>query len=374
MQFRLLTGIVLCCLAGLPSFARASDGSDYVVFILDCSQSMSDELPEMGSGDAVAASDQGNPTRLDAARDELLDTLQVLSEEGDHQVAVWLYGHRLAWSEGEEPELLEQNNYLEASLGFNALKELLPGDDVELTLPLQQLYPQTLAKSLMRFDAVQPWGENPLYLALVRALENLPSKATAMNTKIVVITDRANHQYLTRFKTTHEDVARMLDQVSVPIHFISIVGSEEDPLEEMGELEKIAQSSGGHFLPAHSQEELRQRMEAVLTQDDAELEEDPIAEALATVATPVDSDAPVTLSGVVIFNDKPVKKTKISLEGGQVVSVKTDASGRFTLTDVPPGSYTIKAEGIVKNLYRRQVQQVAVRPGKKQPRLLIVLE
>src|SRR5262249_34938678 len=113
--------------------AKPKSGGGAVVFVLDCSASM-EQPAAVPSGFRQTSGD--NPTRMEAAQSLLRKMLRDLVAAGSYDVGLWLYGHRLAWESGvQEPALLSQDEYLEATVGFQALGSLLPGDDVEKAQP-----------------------------------------------------------------------------------------------------------------------------------------------------------------------------------------------------------------------------------------------
>src|ERR1043166_8391503 len=103
----------ITCLLGL-SLLTASSASviaaqptSTVSFVLDCSKQMGLALKPDDKLHNVALS--SGDSRLDAARDELKKTLDRLATDGNRRVALWFFGHRLAW-EGDPnaPNLQEQ--------------------------------------------------------------------------------------------------------------------------------------------------------------------------------------------------------------------------------------------------------------------------
>ncbi|HEX3869026.1 MAG TPA: hypothetical protein VHV77_01185, partial [Pirellulales bacterium] len=127
-----MTALVGLGLSLTPSIGQSAEyGMQSVALVIDCSNSMGEAAA--GAPGALAADE----SRMDMTLDVVKSTLTRLAEKGDHRVAIWLYGHRLAWNgSADAPDLQEQTNYLEQTLGFNVLSDLLPGDDVELVRPL----------------------------------------------------------------------------------------------------------------------------------------------------------------------------------------------------------------------------------------------
>jgi hypothetical protein len=367
---------ILSAFVVTSSAARAGDGTRAVSFVLDCSASMS---AKMATGDRVVQTSSGDETRLDVAREAIREALDKLSVDGDQRMGLILFGHRLAWEQGTtSPDLMEQTEYLEATLGFEVLKELLPGDDVEIARHVSRFEPRDLAQLETRLNALRPWGEDPLYLALQRAIDTF-DKSTQSERRLIVITDGGNNQGMAKHKTTREQVLESLDRRPVPVYIFRL-GDDEIGRQEESELTQFARRSGGEYLKAADGAELRKHIESALavrasrgrkpdphaaatatatdggaTDPDATTN-DLIKSAVATIKSSVPESEPSKLSklqGSVSYYGLPAKRAKLVLEGeaSQVV-LRTDAQGNFSVEDVEPGVYTLSTEAIVKNTFR----------------------
>lgn len=85
----------------------------------------------------------------------------------------------------------------------------------------------------------------------------------------------------------------------------------------------------------------------------------------------------VEIAGMVLFRDKPIPEADVTLteladpaasnpEGtASGVMVSTNDKGRYSLPNVAPGEYQIKARAVIHNRVRRIEQQVSVKPGPK---------
>ena len=243
--------------------ASAADASPCVAVILDCSLSMEKEIPVASGTDVVAGlrRDAGN-TRMDVAKDALKTEFDNLAGTGNYRVALWLFGHRLAWeSEGEQPDLMEQTDYLEQSLGFNVLSELLPGDDVELARPMIKLEPESLQPVYMKLNVVKPWGaDSALLVARAGTRQLRPAIGERRST------DRrghrgANHQGLSKFLTTKAQVLEALERRPIAIHIIRM-GDEELSRQAEAELRQIATQSKGSYQKAATGDEFAKALAA----------------------------------------------------------------------------------------------------------------
>lgn len=383
--------------------SRAADGTQAVTFILDCSASMSAKAPR-GDGFVQASSNLGE-TRLDVAKQAIREALDRLSVDGYNRVGLVLFGHRLTWQPGvSEPDLMEQTRYLEQTLGFEVLKELLPGDDVEIARHLSRFEPRDLTLLDTRFNALEPWGEDPLYLALQKAIDTFERPGGAER-RLIVITDGGNNQGMARHKSTKEQVLEAIDRRPVPIYIFRL-GDDEVPRQAESELLQIARRSGGDYLKAADAAELSKHLRAALavrasrpqqptsgmsttavatetkaatatgaTASDVTAD---IASALATLkrdAAPREELTPARLQGNVSYYGTPAKRAKIVLvgEATQLV-VRTDSQGNFSIDDVEPGVYTLWTEATVKNTFRYASRKLKIDNSGRTKTLDLILE
>jgi hypothetical protein len=387
-----------CFLLGLAAFsalagtAGAAGGSRNVAFVLDCSRSMEEPYAQAGS---LPVSGRRTVTRLDAARHVLGTTLDNLGASGSSRVSVWFFGHRLAWEAGtDRPNLMEQNDYLSQTQGFPSLADLMPADDVEAARALAPFAAADAAALQLRLRTLKPWGEDPLYLALDRALDNFDRRVPARSAKIVVLTDGGNRQVTSsRSRVALSEVLQLLSSKPVEVHFI-MLNPEVDPLAER-ELREIAARSWGSYRSAHTTADLAQAMDDVL-HDQPPAEEnrpslrvvtgrpatDPPADGTRPAATIPASGRPAeripeaqpapppprpqTIRGTVIFYKQPVQRAKVTLEG-TTLTATTDAAGRFTFANVPAGTFVVKVQATVKNRIRTAIKEVVVDPLGSQP-------
>src|SRR5262245_28478445 len=113
---RFWTAFAALAWIGSNSASLALGAPRTYVFIVDCSKSMA-EAPSSG-GDDISTTSASEESRLDLVKGALKDVLTRLSSEGGQRVGLWFFGHRTAWAEGDDPELLVQTDYLEQTLGF----------------------------------------------------------------------------------------------------------------------------------------------------------------------------------------------------------------------------------------------------------------
>jgi len=360
---------------------QAEAPSRTVVFVIDCSKSMGSEL---GTPAGVRPAAVSSVTRLDAAISAVNAALSRMAGDPSSQCAVWLFGHRLAWDEGDQPELLEQAAYLDATLGYGVLKDLLPGDDVEQVLPLAPVTTARLAKLAPKLAAVKAWGESPLYLAMLRALDSISAGASPLTTELIVITDGGNHQYLAKHKTQETDVLEMLHRRGASVHIVTVGSDVANDARALVEFAAITDASHGRLLHAETAAQLSSHVISLATGERSSSKRSGLGR-LASLGRRQEGDdgddgdgdgddevETVDVPGVVRYNGDPVPGAEVKIEGRG--PVKTDAAGKFTLKEVVPGTYTFKAQGIHKNVIRKASVTITIKPGKKQPLVEIELE
>lgn len=374
--------LLVCLLAVLASsmtcYARAESlQAGSIAFILDCSNDMGEEA-EAKPETVRQVSNTEAPTRLEAAVGLLREMFRELAGQPNCRVAVWLYGHRLVWERDvKHPDLLSQDDYLEATVGFGALNGLLPGDDVEQVQSFKPFTLQEAQQLNVRFDTLKPWGEKPLYLALTCAMEALVDQPVDQPKTIIVFTSGRNEQWLARYKTSRERVAGALRNNLIPIHFLHFgpTPEEDDPAES--ELRELAAQGGGSLTHVHTGAELTvaeilsssRKVEAETVTTGDEEDDDGTEAADAPPARPVNR----TISGSVVYYGKPVSSATVTLEGTHIPPTKTDRQGRFLIRDVPSGrKYRIVVKAVARNHAREADLDLHVAPeGEEQPFLKI---
>jgi hypothetical protein len=330
------------------------------------------------------------------AKEAIRESLDKLSVDGDHRVGMVLFGHRLAWQQGvSEPDLMEQTQYLEQTLGFDVLKDLLPGDDVEIVRHVSRFEPHDLTALETRLNVVQPWGEDPLYLAMQRTIDTFERPGQSER-RVIVITDGGNEQGMAKQKTTKDQVFEAIDRKPVPV-YIFRVGDEDIGRQTESELGQIARRSGGEYLKAADGAELRKHIQAALaihatrptslgrtaqaggaaTATDATTAE-MIKNAVSTIkSTSPEIDEPrlSRLQGSVSYYGVVAKRAKIVLEGEATqLTARTDSQGNFNIDDVEPGVYTLWTEATVKNTFRYASRKVKIDNSGRTKTLDLILQ
>lgn len=150
-----------------------------IVFIFDYSASMNEPAPR-------------NKTRIDYARQAMLDVLSELAQPGRYDIGLWLYGHRVGKRAGTGDRHWRVAADLQARLERQGI---WPNNDVEEVVTPRRLDPQSYAVFEQALAQKQGWGLTPLYQAMTQALETgFPSPQEAGNRPrwLVVVTDGVN--------------------------------------------------------------------------------------------------------------------------------------------------------------------------------------
>jgi hypothetical protein len=359
MRFGWLLAALIATTTAVALWADETAEIGSVAFILDCSRSMSEPAVERN---AVRQVSSDETSRMEAARGLLEKMLQELATDGTHRVGVWLYGHRLVWEpDAKHPELLTQDAYLEASVGFAALNGLLPGDDVEQAQAFKRFTQQENRQLVVRLANLKAWGEKPLYLALTRALDALADQPATQPKTIIVLTDGGNEQWLARYKTDYDRISASLRNNLVPIHFVHFAPADGEEGQGERELRELAAQSGGSLIRTDAASELtvagviansrKAASASVLTASDADDEEETDSQTEPRVARP----APRTITGSVVYYGKPVTSATIVLEGSDIPPVKADRQGRFLIRNVPAGGqYHLVVKAVARNHAREK--------------------
>jgi Mg-chelatase subunit ChlD len=343
------------------SRVAAADTSRAIVFVLDCSKSM--DAPAI-SGPVKEVSQGGAPARMDVAKQTLVRLLEDAAAD-NCQVSLWLYGHRVKWQDNiREPELVEQTDYLQASVGFNALNGLLPGDDIEQVFPFKALAVPDVQELDPRLAEVKAWGERPMYATMTRVLDDLSSLPPGTQKNIVLLTDGGNRQWLAKHKPAYQDVMMALNRHLVPIHVLHFGTPDTDEPR----LKEMAEHGGGSL--CHVDRETKITLADILTNKAAQAVAadtprpplDPAkAEAVAAATSLLTGKTTeYSVSGTVVFYGRPVTSATISVLGTDVAPVKTDRQGSFLLRKVPSGTHQIQINAIAKNAYRDKTVDLTI--------------
>jgi Mg-chelatase subunit ChlD len=218
-----------------------------IIFILDCSWSMTDRGLMEGAKDALTKM-LGEIATRNRRRGE------------GTRVGVRFYGHRARWSNATPPKRDYQTDWKPIPAN------LAPSLDVEIIRPLGEFNENAAAQVGRSIDAVQGFGQTPLYVALIQALDGFEADPPGTEKLIVAITDGRDDVWepteIARAipKKVKADVLETWNRRPIAIHIVgfNIVGTT-------GELAEIAEKSGGRYWDVRSGTELlaklRERLE-----------------------------------------------------------------------------------------------------------------
>jgi hypothetical protein len=232
-----------------------------IMFVLDCSWSMGEPIPIEAIGTA-------SQSKLELAKDSVLRMVNQLAARPDARLGVRLFGHRLGWSRpvdettglaNGKPQILPQPNYPETIPG-----DVLPSNDVEAIVPLGRFAPSMVGGLSAKLAQIVPWGQSPLYLAMIEAFRDFAADNSTTAKSIVVITDGDNFQFNASNRpggesgvsTTLADVERAWQNAKIPLFILGVGLSGEDASQTKATLEGLATRTGGSYYDVDNGNEL----------------------------------------------------------------------------------------------------------------------
>ncbi|OUU25503.1 MAG: hypothetical protein CBC13_01975 [Planctomycetia bacterium TMED53] len=295
-----------------------------VVVVVDGSHSMSFEVPtEATQGKSISL--------LDRSRGLVSLLLSRLSENKETRLGVRFFGHRVGWSVDQPNKVLRQNNYIEPIPDSKS-----PSDDVELVLPLGRYDEFAAAKVQSRLKSIAPWGQTPLYLAIVEALKDFDTDSKDTVKSIVVFSDGANYQFnpgvLNDSTVTPTSAAEVINawktHPDTTIYFVAM-GLETIPANLADtEIGVILNQTRGKFFTENEFAELIGQLEKPSTMNkysithDGKTESEPLD--LTVPYRPDPSELPLGLN----INVQSLSQDVI-LEGGEALAFEPSTNGDY---------------------------------------------
>ncbi len=219
-----------------------------VVFVLDSSRSMETQL-------------EAEESRLNVAKEALSEMLSRLAARRNVRVGVRFFGHRLGWSTDRPVRVLTSPTYLR-----DIPSDLKPEEDVEQVLTVGDFDFAAARHVYQELDAIEAWGQSPLYLSLERALsEDFVSEDAETERHIVVITDGENYQFrpLLRDQETVDNVVQAGQQRQVSIHILGLAMDAEPRRAGTAEFSLIAERTQGIFRNINSSTDLLTTLKSI---------------------------------------------------------------------------------------------------------------
>lgn len=224
-----------------------------LVLVLDCSASMATAETRPAA--------EGPSTRFEAARGALTTLLQGFTNDDQIRVGVWLIGHRVAWSRKEPGRLLRQQDYT-----GGIPDELRPAADVESILPLGRFDSAALELVDRRLESIRPWGETPLYLAILRAIEEQAQGGNTADRQVVAITDGFNYQFNPgpEENTSRSRLIEAARRSRVKINVIHVALDPRDRNRAENEYQELVDATGGQYIPVRQSADLLATLRGLL--------------------------------------------------------------------------------------------------------------
>ncbi len=209
--------------------------------ILDCSASMIE--PQQVEGTAsITPPNAVDTSKLSAARRAMSDILNRWRDSTD-LIGVTLFGHRVAMGNATQGTLF-QNRYYST---FPFPQSLRAFEDVESILPVGRFADAEFAAVMNRLDLLLPWGQTPLYLALMHAMEQTPNFGNGVTHDVIVISDGRNYQFnpTPDKNISIDEVIDQAKRLGVRIHIIGFGVPASELAEATQQYRRLADESGG---------------------------------------------------------------------------------------------------------------------------------
>lgn len=217
-----------------------------VMFVLDCSASM-ERLSDLESPQIAIDSNSttSQATLLDAARVALTAMLAQIGDP-DTQVGLMAYGHRVATDRKGENTLIQKKYH--SAFPFDPT--LQPYADVETILPVGRFGALERSSIQQHFDQLVPWGQTPLFMSIVRGVQELANIHDEDDRDLIIITDGKNYQF-----NPCADADISIDQAietalrhKVRVHMIGFGVPEAEAATSQKEFQRISSETGGKYV------------------------------------------------------------------------------------------------------------------------------
>lgn len=227
-----------------------------IMLILDCSHSMAELTRSEGPNDAQRVS------RFSVAQNALSQMLEQLAQ-ANARVGVRFFGHRIGWNTKQPNQLLPQPGY-----SGHIPEDLLPSMDVELVLPLGR-FDEGIAQSVAeKLKQTKPWGESPLYLALIESLGDFADEPADSEKSVIVIADGINYQFNAPEPKTRDEVLQAYRGRNVKINIVGFEIPEQEAAEARRDFGLLASETGGSYASAANATTLIKSLESMLGPQD----------------------------------------------------------------------------------------------------------
>ncbi len=300
-----------------------------IVFVLDCSGSMQALVPL-----EVQVAGQGKEMqRMDLAKQHFMAMLEHLADrnlrDANTQVGVWFFGHRAG--------IRNRNVALNPNWPGRKEANLRPSQDVERILPLRQFRQEELGYMREKVKAIKAWGITPLYLALLKALDDFDDAPRGADKSIIAITDGKNDQkdpenIAGRVApiTSLDELIRNWQQrsVRIPIHILGFDLAEDEARAARDEYTRLAKETQGSWKEVGSGNELlealRERLEldGYLVLDDQQRPVNPVTGGKVKLSRLNDRvEITTSLPQRFTVSFRSIRAKQVELEGGEAIEL-----------------------------------------------------
>ncbi|MFO1065034.1 MAG: vWA domain-containing protein [Pirellulales bacterium] len=330
------------------------------IFILDCSASMAQT--ERTEGVQAASTGKADGLQTDKLSTAKLALVEMLSRlrGGPDAVGVMFYGHRAAAGRPEQGILLQHRYFADHPFP----QSLQPYDDVETILAPGRFDDAQWSTVIDHIEDIVPWGQTPLYVALMQAVEHAQRLGRDVHCDVIVISDGRNYQFNPPAdrRVAIEQVIEAARSADVAIHTIGFGVPSAEAAEATTQYQLLAEATGGSStLQAADGTTLLENLQT-LTQPEPFTVRLPSGETLVG-----HTHEPLRLSGSVPDNtaveiEYRQDRKRIPISSRSAVELTTGGDGRLICVDYRGGPRTqapiLKFDGrsspFVASVYRPQ--------------------
>lgn len=228
-------------------------GVQSVFFVLDCSASMAEPLDS-----------KSKASRIEIAKSALKELLIDLSQRKGIRVGLCFFGHRVGWSRDGKSQVLKNPGFAGA-----LPPGLRPSQDVELVVPLRRFDLGSAQAAISRIESVEPWGQSPLYLSTLSALNGFGTSNVESNPHVIVITDGGNYQFIPSGErgiepTTTDAVLAAAERTGASVSILGLAMGNSTERTAAVEFRELCRATEGNFYSLHDSTNLNQRLRDIL--------------------------------------------------------------------------------------------------------------
>ena len=154
--------------------------------------------------------------------------------------------------------------------------DLVPSRDTDAIVPLGRFTPEMIGGVSRTLAKMIPWGQSPLYLAMIEAFKDFGADDNSTTKSIVVITDGDNFQFNLSGRpggdggnpTSIDDVMRAWESAKIPLFILGVGISDSETPNARKTLQSLAQRTQGKYYDIENGSDLlRALLEQLATAD-----------------------------------------------------------------------------------------------------------